>query len=143
MTIKANQGERLAEIILEVGQTERSFALLAGYKHASTIYAVEKGRDISPKLMKRIVDCYEQLSGNKLNPDWLRYGKNPKLLTTSIHLQTEYKVEEDVKLYEKKCKFCQEKDKKIEQLRTELNDLQKDYIQCLKEVSALKIRASG
>ena len=79
---KTAQGERLAEVILEMGETERSFALKVGYKHPSTVYAAEHGRIISPKLMKKILDQYEKTLKKSLNPEWLLNGIPPKLLTS-------------------------------------------------------------
>ena len=139
---KTDQGERISEVIIEMGHTERSFALQVGYKHASTIYAAEYGRKLSPKLLKKITDGYEDILKKRLNPQWLLVGTLPKLLTENIREISPDFIEEPVLTIGQTCKNCIEKDKIIDILTLERNDLLRDYNNCLKEVLMLKKAAS-
>ena len=138
MKKKTPQGERLAEVIKDMGHTERSFAIYAGYKHASTIYASEHVRDIGPKLTKKVIDSYVKILSKNLNPDWLLKGTNPKLLTIYEEPFEPEKLNNEKKCYQINCINCAKKDEEIKKLTNELLDLHRQYNECLKELFALK-----
>jgi transcriptional regulator with XRE-family HTH domain len=136
---KDNQGNRLKEFRIEKGFLRKSdFARHIKTSHA-TISAIEnQGRKISESILDSIHFHFPEL-----NIDWLRNGTLPKLLTNELKLCITNDLHEDGYPYEPKCLLCIEKEKEIENLKAELMELQKQYIQCLKEVSGLKHKASG
>jgi len=137
--IQTPQGERLKIFRMENGFNKKStFARHIKSTH-STISAIEDyGREISDTVLDLIHFAFPDV-----NIEWLRSGALPKLLTNAGHFQIVEKVEGSENLYSNGCIKCAEKDKKIESLRNELDTLRKDYIDCLKEVSALKRATSG
>lgn len=133
-----SQGERLAAFINENHQTERSFALHLGYKHPSIIYAVLKGRNISPILMGKIIEKYPEL-----NPNWLLKGEFPKLLTDGLKFHIVETVEDDPKIYKHSCPECLKKDEEIIALKEDRDKLKDEIIRLLKEASGSNKTSSG
>lgn len=137
-------GERLAELIKDMDLTERKFSKALGYKHPSIIYAAEKIRPISRDLMGKIKEFVRKKTGKEINPEWLLTGSLPKLLTTKPTSEINDSTTREEKIdYEKSCRECIKKDKKIEELSSEVEFWRKKYINYLEETMGLKKVSSG
>lgn len=136
LKIISDQGNRLKQFRIESGFTKKStFARYISTTN-TTISAIENyGREISDSVMDLILFKFPYV-----NPEWLRRGTLPKkLLTIKTVISDHEGAEEANEKYEKVCHACMEKDKKIESLRTELEMLLKEYNECLKKLSAVKV----
>ena len=78
-----------------------------------------------------------------IDEEWLRKGTTEKILTNNSVINEASLLEDEKRTYQINCVNCLKKDKEIEILRADLMELQKQYIECLKEASALKNHALG
>jgi hypothetical protein len=134
-----SQGKRLKDIIQSLLESPKSFSDGIGLTSPTTIYdVISDKREITPALLKRIIDTYPLI-----NPDWLLKGTLPKLLTERVELNDVNIAYEKTGTIRMKCHSCQEKDIEIAKLSKDLIELQKQYIDLLKEVSDLRKTSSG
>jgi hypothetical protein len=133
------QGKRLTQFRIEKKFKSRLAFAKELKISVTTINDVENNlRKISKNLIAVIVEKW-----NDTNDEWLLYGNPPKLLTENSVINLSETVEEAGINYNQKCLNCISKDQIIEKLKTEISELRKEYIECLKEVSVLKKASSG
>jgi len=133
-----SQGERLKKVINILLESPKSFADSLGLPSPTTIYDVLKNRrEITPGLAKIINETYPDL-----DPEWLLNGTG-EMYTWKNKPEKTRELQEGNFLYNKKCLECIKKDEEILRLTSELLIMQKQYIECLKEVSVLKNAALG
>lgn len=115
-----------------------SFAKALNTSHA-TISAIEdSGRPISDNILQSLTTRFPEF-----NPDWLLSGRG-NMLRSDYKNEGHFSIikEEENKSYQQVCEECKRKDEIINKLRDDLDKLQKDYIECLKDLSGLR-KSSG
>jgi hypothetical protein len=133
-----SQAERLKKVINSLYESSKSFSEGIGLGSPTTIYDILSGkRHITPALLKAIIETH-----TNLNPEWLLEGKGEMYLHKNQNNNTSELNETKVN-YGCSCPECKEKDEEILRLKNEVIEAQKQYIECLKEVSAIRKATSG
>lgn len=129
--IEKGQGKRLLEFIAKNKIKSRSaFARAIGVSSSSINEIVWNLKEVKENLQSKILVAYPDI-----DMEWLLTGKSTELLTSEINA---LEVSEQKINYTKVCLECLKKDKKIDELRQQIDYWQKKYIDCLEELMGKK-----